>query len=55
MRERRYKYFAPTHYNHRNRIGMKLNYCYIENFRNIHNQEVLLSDKFKCQYKAGEM
>ena len=34
---------------------MKLIYCYIENFRNIHNQEVLLSDKFQCQYKDGKM
>ena len=34
---------------------MKLIYCYIENFRNIHNQEVLLSDKFQFQYKDGKM
>lgn len=32
---------------------MKLIYCYIEKFRNIHHQKVSLSDKFKCLYEDG--
>jgi hypothetical protein len=34
---------------------MQLIYCYIENFRNIQQQEVSLSDKFKCSYKDGRL
>lgn len=30
---------------------MKLIYCYIEKFRNIHHQKVSLSDKFKCLFE----
>ena len=34
---------------------MQLIYCYIEKFRNIQQQEVSLSDKFKCSYKNGRL
>ena len=34
---------------------MQLIYCYIEKFRNIQQQEVSLSDNFKCSYKNGKL
>lgn len=34
---------------------MQFIYCYIEKFRNIQQQEVSLSDKFKCSYKNGRL
>lgn len=34
---------------------MQLIYCYIKKFRNIQQQEVSLSDKFKCLYKNGRL
>ena len=34
---------------------MKLIYCYIEQFRNIENQEVSLSDEFACHYYDSKL
>lgn len=34
---------------------MKLIYCYIRRFRNIENQEVMLSDEYECHYEKAKL